>query len=299
VVVPVSVDPPASRRPSTAPPLALPQLTGYLLRRAYAKASVNAQACIGDDTHVREVAILAILDERGPLSQRQLSDLTRVNRTIMVKLVDHLESREWVVRERNPEDRRSYALRLTAAGATALEGLRHDLGTGESLFTDALTSDERDRLKQLLLTLLGEDGWLSIDALASHVGFLVAEAHRLVRGWAEDALAPLGLDPRNFGVLSTIARDQPCTQNHLAQSLGVSPPAALTFVEDLESVGLVRRERNTDDRRFYDLRLTEAGLARVVQARAAAAQVQDRVLARLGKAADDLLRDLLTRVVGC
>lgn len=299
MTVPSSVDPSASSVPPTAPTPGLPQLTGYLLRRAYAKASVNAQACIGEETHVREVAILAILDERGPLSQRQLCDLTRINRTIMVKLVDHLESRGWVVRERNPEDRRSYALRLTAAGTQALKGLRRDLGAGERLFTDALTSDERDRLRQLLLILLGEDGWLDIDALATHVGFLVASAHRLVRGWAEEALEPLGLDPRDFGVLSTIARDQPCTQNHLAHSLGVSPPAALTFVEELERVGLVQRERNTEDRRFYDLRLTEAGQSRLVQARRAAVRVQDHVVSRLGKAADDRLRDLLARVVGC
>ena len=63
----------------------------------------------------------------------------------------------------------------------------------------------------------------------------MAQAHRLVRGWALEALAPLELDPRDFGVLSTIARDQPCSQNHLAQVLGVTPPAALTFVEELEA----------------------------------------------------------------
>jgi DNA-binding MarR family transcriptional regulator len=105
----------------------LPQLTGFLLRRAYAKAAHNAQACIGEEAHVRHVAMLAILDERGPLSQRELADLTRINQTIMVKLVDHLEARGWVVRERNPKDRRSYALRLTDVGTKALTGLRQHL----------------------------------------------------------------------------------------------------------------------------------------------------------------------------
>ena len=286
-----------SRRATPAGQTGLPQLTGFLLRRAYAKAASSAQECIGNDAHIREAAILAILDERGPLSQRAISDLTHVNQTIMVKLVDTLEHRGWVVRERNPDDRRSYALQLTSDGRRALRRLRADLDKGERMFTDALTEGERDRLKTVLLALLAGEEWLRVDALEVHAGFLVAQAHRLVRGWALDALEPLGLDPRDFGVLSTIARDQPCSQNHLALSLGVSPPAALSFVGDLEGSGLVRRERNAEDRRSYDLTLTPAGTEKCDLARHAARTVQARVVARLGSAADQDLRDLLTRVI--
>lgn len=275
----------------------LPELTGFLLRQAYARATANARACIGEETPVRDVAMLAVLDERGPLSQRQLADLTQVHPTVMVKLVDSLEARGWVLRERNPDDRRSYALRLTTAGSQALTRLRADLDRGEQLFTDALTAVQRDRLKAVLLELLGDEGWLSIDVLSRYAGFLVAQAHRLTRGWALEELRPLELDPRDFGVLSTIARDQPCTQNHLAVTLGVSPAAALMFVEELEGLGLVHRERNTEDRRSYDLRLTPAGEQRWTQARAAAARVQARVVNRLGAAGDDELRALLSQVL--
>jgi DNA-binding MarR family transcriptional regulator len=148
------------------------------------------------------------------------------------------------------------------------------------------------------LTLLDGEGWLSIDTLVHYTGVLIAQAHRLVRGWALDALEPLGLDPRDFGVLATIARDQPCSQTHLAQVLGVSPPSALSFVDELEGTGLVKRVRNADDRRFYDLTLTSSGKKRFAQARAAAAAVQARVVERLGEHADEELRRLLTRVVG-
>lgn len=287
----------APQPPQPSAPGALPHLTGFLLRRAYAVAADNARACIGEDAHVRDVAMLAVLHERGPLSQRQLADLTRVNRTIMVKLVDHLEERGWVVRERNPQDRRSYALRLTDAGRTALGRLRRDLDRGERLLTRGLTDAEHEQLRTDLRTLLGEEGWLSIDSLSEHAGFLIAQAHRLVRGWALEALEPLGLDPRDFGVLTTIGRDQPCSQNHLARSLGVSPPAALTFVEELESAGLVRRARRVDDRRFYDLTLTAEGERRVAAAQAAAADVQARVVERLGARADAELRHLLAAVI--
>jgi DNA-binding MarR family transcriptional regulator len=275
----------------------LPRLTGFLLRRAYVKAVDNARECIGEDTHVREVAVLAILDERGPQSQRHLADLTRVNPTIMVKLVDSLEARGWVVRERNPRDRRSYALRLTGVGTRALTRLQQDLDEGEGLLTACLTRAQRAQLRKILLALLEGEAWLMIDSLAGNTGFLIAQAHRLVRGWALEALDPLHLDPRDFGVLSTIGRDQPCSQNHLAQELGVSGAAALTFVEDLEAVGLVHRVRKVGDRRSYDLTLTEPGAARLRQAQAAAVDVQSRVVERLGRSADEQLRRLLARIV--
>ncbi len=281
------------RRPDTG----LPQLTGFLLRRAYANAATHAQACIGTDTHVREAAILAILDERGALSQRVLADLTHVNRTTMVKLVDSLERRGWVVRERNPDDRRSYALRLTTTGKKALGRLHAHFDEGDRLFTHGLTARQRSRLRRLLLHLLADEEWLRVASFEQHAGFLVAQAHRLVRGWALEALGPLELDPRDFGVLSTIARDQPCSQNHLAQVLGVTPPAALAFVADLEHLGLVRRERNADDRRSYDLTLTAAGARKWSRAKDAARQVQAKVVDRLGAAEDAELRRLLTRLI--
>ncbi len=275
----------------------LPRFTGYLMRRAYAKATVSVRACIDLEIPVREVAMLATLAERGALSQRALSDLTGVNRTIMVKVVDDLETRGWVVRERNPQDRRSYALRLTEAGSAALDGLLADLDRGELLLTESLTTAERARLRSALSALLEGETWLSIESLSRYAGFLIAQAHHLLRGWAKDALAPLDLDPRDFGVLSAIATDQPCSQNHLAQALGVSPPAALSFVGDLEAGGLVRRERNPDDRRCYDLTLTPAGLERLGLARTAAGEVQARVTDRLGAGPDAELRHLLARVI--
>ena len=276
----------------------LTQFTGYLLRRAYVVAVGCARACLGDDVHVREVAILSICVERGPLSQRALSDLTGLNRSVMVKLVDSLEQRGWVVRERNPADRRSYALRATEAGRAALGSFGAEVGRGDEQLTAPLSRSERRLLKRRLRDLLDSPHDApAAGSIADSPGFLIATAHRQLRGWALEALAPLGLDPRDFGVLSTLHEAQPCTQNTLATALGVTPPAALAIVDELEAAGLVRRERNPDDRRSYDLTLTAAGDERLRAARAAAVQVQRRVAETLGAAADAELRQLLTRLI--
>ena len=288
--------PPAGESTSSAPELT--RFTGYLLRRAYVIAAGCARACLRDDVHVREVVILALCADRGPLSQRALSDLTGLNRSLMVKLVDDLESREWVVRERNPADRRSYALRVTPLGARALTSFRAELGRGDEELTSSLSPAERAVLNERLRELLESDADAStVGSMGDSTGFLVATAHRQLRGWAVEALAPLGIDPRDFGVLSTLHEAQPCSQNTLAAALGISPPAVLAIVEELESAGLVRRVRNADDRRSYELTLTDEGTNRLQAARVAAGAVQRRVVERLGAAADVELRRLLARVV--
>jgi DNA-binding MarR family transcriptional regulator len=114
---------------------------------------------------------------------------------------------------------------------------------------------------------------------------------------ATAALQPLGLSPRDFGVLAALATAQPCSQQRLAAIMGVSAPAALAFVDELESAGLVSRRRNETDRRAYDLTLTEKGTAVLDQARSVALELQATITRTLGPGADQDLRDLLGKVI--
>ena len=282
---------------STCPPPDLRALTGYLLRRAFVRAASAARECIPTGEHVREIAIMAILAERGAVSQRELADVTHVNRSLIVKLVDDLEARGWVVRDRNPEDRRSYALRLTPQAHAVLAERHQDLDRGEAQLMEPLTPDERQRFKDHLTVLLTGDEAVTVTMMADRAGYLIAHAHRLLRSWAEAGFAPLDLHPRDFGVLAALGRQEPCSQNQLAASLGVTPPAVLAFVDELEQKGLVARSRNRDDRRAYDVTLTSQGRARLRAAQAVARGIQQRVEARLGAESDSELRGLLIKLL--
>ncbi|MDX6318271.1 MAG: hypothetical protein QOD35_1671, partial [Nocardioidaceae bacterium] len=240
---------------------------------------------------------MVILRERGAISQRSLADLTHVNPTLMVKLVDELERKAWVARDRNPEDRRSYALRLTELGLSALEELESDLDRGEAEFTAPLTETERGRLKELLCVLLADDEALSVAELAERTGYLVTHAHRMLREWAEAELEGLDLHPRDFGVLATLSADEPCSQTQLAVRLGVTPAAVLMFLVELEPKGLVTRLRRSDDRRVHDISLTDEGRRRLKAAQRAAARLQGRAVARLGQGGDAELRGLLAKLL--
>ncbi|HSS68348.1 MAG TPA: MarR family transcriptional regulator [Nocardioidaceae bacterium] len=276
---------------------ALHDYTGYLLRRAFVKASGIAQECMPDDAHVREAAVLAIIEEHGALSQRELSDLTHVNQTLIVKLVDVLEHKGWVRRDRSPADRRSYALAISAAGKHARTALDADLDRGEADLTQNLTRDEVDELRTLLTRLLDGDQALLVASLANRTGYLIAHAHRRLRARAEGMLEPLGLHPRDFGALSALAESQPCSQNALALRMGITPPAALGLVDELEARGLVARARKAGDRRFYDLTLSERGGEVLAQARKLAARAQADIVEHLGHDGDERLRVLLKKLI--
>lgn len=287
----MAVMPPAEAR------FAPQHFTGFMLRKAYVVSRQSVEACIGEDSTIREVPALTLVGQAGAMSQRRLGDLLDLNRTTVVKLVDALEAKGWLERVRDEHDRRSYALSLTAGGQQALGRLHHALDRGEQALTHALQPVELVRLTGALRALLGDDTTLEIAGLGDRCGYLIARAHRLMFRRAVAALEPLGLTPRDFGVLTALAAAEPCSQQTLAGLLGVSAPAVLGFLDDLEAVGLVARKRNKTDRRAYDLNLTPAGLATLRAARGAASELQDDLVRTLSASTDEDLRSLLGKIV--
>jgi DNA-binding MarR family transcriptional regulator len=276
----------------------LRSFTGFLLRRAYVRTVGIEQACFGDEARMREIAALVILAEKEPLSQRELALLTHISPTVMVRLVDALEQRGWVTRERKADDRRAYALRLTADGRTALQRLSQDLDTSDAQLTTDLTPDEVTRLRAHLSRLLDGDPALEVSSLAGRTGYLITHAHHRSRELAQKQLASLDLHPRDFGLLAVIGRDQPCSQSHIASTLGVSDPAILPALDALEGRGLLTRIRKAEDRRQSDVRLTPKGEAVFAGARKQAAAIQAALVQRLGETDHEELRGLLSRILG-
>jgi DNA-binding MarR family transcriptional regulator len=92
----------------------------------------------------------------------------------------------------------------------------------------------------------------SLSFLLSQVGARSAE---LFAG----RLAPLGVSPRAYGVLSNLAATQGQTQQQLAEGLGIHRNNMVGLIDELEAAGWVRRHRDADDRRAFQIRLTRNG----------------------------------------
>jgi DNA-binding MarR family transcriptional regulator len=108
-----------------------------------------------------EVMALGELADAGALSQQQLGDRLGLEKSTVSRLTAGLEGRGWLVRERDPANRRYHRLHLTAPGRTAAEHINADLRRRHQRMLDALTPAEREGLVlglTGLLRVLGEHG---------------------------------------------------------------------------------------------------------------------------------------------
>jgi DNA-binding MarR family transcriptional regulator len=279
-------------------PPALADVTGFLLRRAYVRVlEIVGGATDSGGRPPRQLGVLMALDAAAaPASQRWLAESLGVNRTVMGRVVDELERDGLIERERNPADRRSYALRPTARGLEAVARAAPDLDRFDAKLTAHLTAAERARLNELLRELLS--GRSLPEGLADRTGFLVNQAHLLMRGRADDALRPLGIEVRHFGSLSIIADIGPCSQQEVARALGVTPPVVVPIIDELEALSFVQRERNLDDRRSYALRLTPEGERTRAEARRRLELLPAGVFGDDAASGAPELRALLRRLLG-
>ena len=92
--------------------------------------------------------------ERGSLSQQAIGERLRIDRTTMVALIDELERAGYVKRERNPDDRRAYVIRLTAAGRRAHARAEKAVDEHALQFFGQISEPERQELHRLLARLI-------------------------------------------------------------------------------------------------------------------------------------------------
>jgi DNA-binding MarR family transcriptional regulator len=104
-----------------------------------------------------------------------------------------------------------------------------------------------------------------------------------------ERLAPLGLEPRQFGMLTQLAANEGRSQQAIGELMGLNPTRMVFLVDDLEKDGLIERRRNPADRRSYALYLTELGRAKLREARQASTGHQHEITASL---TDDQRRQL-------
>jgi DNA-binding MarR family transcriptional regulator len=124
---------------------------GYLLSRLGASARDRFAAALAPlGLRPNHYGALRLLEKHEPASQQTLAVGLGVDRSVIVGIIDHLESLGAVQRQPDPRDRRRYALHLTAAGQALIKRADAIAGQLQEQRLAPLTATQRRDLLTLL-----------------------------------------------------------------------------------------------------------------------------------------------------
>ena len=123
----------------------LPRLAKQVMRRAHPEE-------LGID--LRLLMALSFVGDHDGEPQQELVDALCMDAKNVVLLLNELEDTGYVVRRRDPEDRRRHRVQITEGGREALARARDGMDAIENEVLQALDADERAQLLKLLTRAL-------------------------------------------------------------------------------------------------------------------------------------------------
>ncbi len=130
----------------------------------------------------------------------------------------------------------------------------------------------------------------------SSVAFLLAQVgSHAARKFAE-RLEPINLTPPSVGILGILRKSGGLSQQALAAKLRMHPSGLVSIIDDLEERGLLKRQDKPDDRRVYELHVTDKGQALFSDIGRIAQGHEKSLCAALSEAEREQLREMLQRI---
>ncbi len=135
----------------------LPELIGFQLRMAQIALFRDFSQGLGtEDVTPGLFGVLVIIESNPDLKQSELARATQLDRSTVVTVIDNLERRGLVERRASVHDRRSNAIRLTAAGTALLRKLKRQVSQHEKRLLQNFSPAERETFLTLLQKVFPE-----------------------------------------------------------------------------------------------------------------------------------------------
>jgi len=110
-----------------------------------------------------EFSLLMLLLANGATPAKQLARTLRLSAPNLTMLIDRMQAKRWLRRERNPADRRSQLILLSAEGQTLAHRAQAAAKTMEHGLLRRLSRAERAMLIELLAKVAGADDGTATD----------------------------------------------------------------------------------------------------------------------------------------
>lgn len=124
---------------------------GYLLRRiSNAVSDEFARSLQSRRTSVAEWVLLRHLWDLGQATPGEMAEALTMTRGAISKIVDKLQSKNWIRSRIKPEDNRAQLLSLTGAGRRVVPKLAEIADRNDEKFFAVLDGDEKTALRNLL-----------------------------------------------------------------------------------------------------------------------------------------------------
>lgn len=132
--------------------------------------------------------------------------------------------------------------------------------------------------------------------MEQNLGFVITDIARLMRKRFGDYARDIAVTGPQWRALLNVARVPGIKQSALAERLDVEPITTCRMIDRLEQAGMVERSRDPDDRRAWQLHLTEAASPIIDALSHYGDSLQDHALRDFTDAERHVLNGLLMRI---
>jgi DNA-binding MarR family transcriptional regulator len=105
------------------------------------------------DLKPRHVYVLDVLEREGPVGQRELGEMLDVDHSLLVTVLNPLESEGFIERRRSDQDRRRHHVLITTAGRRLLKQALSTIESVQADFLQSLDKTSEEELRQALETV--------------------------------------------------------------------------------------------------------------------------------------------------
>ena len=130
---------------------ALTDIVGFHIRLAHVAVYRHFTEAFSDlELTQKQVSVLWLIADRPGISQIAVGQRLQMDRATTMTIVNRLQEREYLRRERSTSDARKQALYLTKAGGEALTTAKGAIAAHEAWLKRRFTSDEVKKLVEML-----------------------------------------------------------------------------------------------------------------------------------------------------